>query len=224
MRRIRLAGALGLLAILAFELAAMRGESDLWHSAVFTLTLAVLSVASLGALLKRGRGPGWVGFAVFGWIYFLAVAGAGSELITTHALDGIYSAVFPPPKLPIVDGKQLTTEEINRWTTGLAPDPDPQRIGPADAVDLRLRTTGLALDPDPQSPEADYVFRTTRHVVLRDKFTSIGNWFLCVVSGFFGVLAGVALDPRRSPATDRAIRGPQAVLAGTPTDGAHERA
>ncbi|HWE39108.1 MAG TPA: hypothetical protein VG406_21345 [Isosphaeraceae bacterium] len=195
MRRIRLAGALGLLAILAFELAAMRGESDLWQSGVFTLTLAILSVASLGALLKRGRGPGWVGFAVFGWIYFLAVA-AGSELITTHALDGIYSAVFKPPKLPIVGGKQLTREEISA-------------------------RPGI---PDPQSAEADYLLRDGRYGVMRDRFTTIGHWFLCVVSGFFGVLAGVALDPRRSPATQRGTRGPLAVIAGAPADGAYERA
>ena len=66
---------LGLMAVVLFVavgFAALRSTSALWASAVFTLTVALLSASILGAVARRGdaRLP-WHGFAVFGWAYLL---------------------------------------------------------------------------------------------------------------------------------------------------------
>src|SRR5690349_14196326 len=68
--------------------AALRSASVLWSSAVFTLAVAVLSGAVLGAIARRGRSRmTWAGFALFGWIYLGTTFGPWA--------DG--NGVTPPP-------------------------------------------------------------------------------------------------------------------------------
>jgi hypothetical protein len=56
--------------LIAVGLAALQSASVLWSSAVFTLTVVVLSAAILGAMARRGRARmTWAGFALFGWVY-----------------------------------------------------------------------------------------------------------------------------------------------------------
>ena len=68
--RFTLAQLMATVIFIGLGFAALRSASRLGASAVFTLTVAVLSAAILGAMARRGRARmTWAGFALFGWIY-----------------------------------------------------------------------------------------------------------------------------------------------------------
>ena len=68
--RFTLAQLMATVIFIGLGFAAIRSASLLWASAVFTLTVVVLSAAILGAMARRGRARmTWAGFALFGWIY-----------------------------------------------------------------------------------------------------------------------------------------------------------
>jgi hypothetical protein len=76
---------------LAVALAALREANDIWHSAVFTGTLAILlvAVAVLSAAHRTERSRAfWIGFAVFGWVRLVAslVPPIEPRLLTTKLL------------------------------------------------------------------------------------------------------------------------------------------
>jgi hypothetical protein len=172
-----------LLALLAFELAAMRGESDLWDSAVYTLTLLVLTSTALGAVLRRG--PRWIGFAIFGWVYYIACLNDDSykaNLITTHAFDWVYSKLFRPPPPPIVDGKPLSVDEASR------------------RVPFYPSKEWL------QSAEGRYRAVIDHHRESGVRFTVIGNFMSCLLVGLLGSLAASVISPRPAPAPSATLR------------------
>ena len=72
MKRLRFSiGALmGLVLLVAVGFAALRSSTPIWASSIFTATFLCLTVGLLGAFARRGA---WLGFAVFGWAYFLGV-------------------------------------------------------------------------------------------------------------------------------------------------------
>jgi hypothetical protein len=73
MRQFSLAGTLWLVAFVALGFAAVRNASNLWLGATFIATLGLLCASVLGAVLERSRGGvWWLGFALFGWAYFVA--------------------------------------------------------------------------------------------------------------------------------------------------------
>ena len=58
--------------LLAIGLAALASQSRLAASGVYSLYLALICLALAGAIAGRGDWrPFWIGFAVFGWTYFL---------------------------------------------------------------------------------------------------------------------------------------------------------
>ena len=68
--RFTLAQLMVIVLFIGFGFAALRSGSVLWASAVFTLTVAVLSSAILAVMARRGRARmTWAGFALFGWVY-----------------------------------------------------------------------------------------------------------------------------------------------------------
>src|SRR5690349_20530648 len=75
MRRFSLSGLIGVIALLAMGLAALRNPSPLLAGVVLQATYLTLVIASLAAVLRRGGGM-WAGFAVFAWAYFLPLQGA----------------------------------------------------------------------------------------------------------------------------------------------------
>src|SRR5262249_5055220 len=84
--------------IVAAWCAALRSVSKISASAIFTVTLGVLSVALLGMIFRRqGKRAFWTGFALSGWIYTLFVFGpwckdnVGTQLLTTPILDYLHS-------------------------------------------------------------------------------------------------------------------------------------
>lgn len=69
----------GLMAVVAFValgFAALRGATALWACLAIVIALAAHCAAAVGAALRRGdeRAP-WLGFAAFGWAYFLLCLG-----------------------------------------------------------------------------------------------------------------------------------------------------
>jgi hypothetical protein len=63
---------MGAVALVAVGVAALRSPTAVWASLVILLALAALCGATVGAIVRRGAGRGgWLGFAVFGWAYFL---------------------------------------------------------------------------------------------------------------------------------------------------------
>ena len=85
MVRISIAGLLGMVAVFAIGFAALVNASDLWLGATLTLTIGLLLGSVLGVILRPDcRGGGLlVGFALFGWGFFLlglAPAGLSDHL------------------------------------------------------------------------------------------------------------------------------------------------
>ena len=138
MKRLRftLAQSMGIVLLIGVGFAALRSASALWSSAVFTSTVALLSVAILGAMVRRGRARmTWAGFALFGWIYLATAFGPWANrngveappYVTRWALDywdvklwpggvgrfdtappgEVLFSPWPGPAVPIPDAYQI---------------------------------------------------------------------------------------------------------------------
>ena len=88
--RFTIAALVALVALCGVGFAALRNANDVWASFLFTLTLFVLGVASLGGVFRRGPSQAFlVGFASFG-IAYLCLWGSDSirpHLATTKLLE-----------------------------------------------------------------------------------------------------------------------------------------
>jgi hypothetical protein len=94
--RFSIASLLGLVLLLAVSLAALRAADELWDSAVFTGTVAILLIAVLLVVHRTDRRRAfWLGFAVFGWVAFVAsmAPAVESRLVTTKLLAYLGSKV-----------------------------------------------------------------------------------------------------------------------------------
>src|SRR5262249_7985959 len=86
-----------------FGFAALRNANRIWASAAFTLAFLMVSVASLGALARKGRARlTWAGFAVFGWSRFLV-----------GALPVNDSSVFGPTPSPGLLSEQVLMHPLS---------------------------------------------------------------------------------------------------------------
>ena len=96
---------LGLAVFVALACAALLNASEWWLSATFTLTLAVLLVAVLASIFRRGSTRAfWIGFAVVGCVYLsLSPAapfsrlwlGGNFPLLTSNLSELAYSELHP---------------------------------------------------------------------------------------------------------------------------------
>ena len=71
--RVSIAGLMGVVLVAAIGLAALRSSSQTWAGLLLLGTFGAFGIALVGAVCRSGseRG-GWIGFAVFGWIYMNA--------------------------------------------------------------------------------------------------------------------------------------------------------
>ncbi len=71
--RLSIAGLMGIVLVAAIGLAALRNPSETWAGVLLLATLGAFCIALVGAFCRTGaqRG-GWIGFAVFGWVYMAA--------------------------------------------------------------------------------------------------------------------------------------------------------
>lgn len=107
-RRVSLAGLAAVVALAALAFGALRTPSEWGHARVFTVTVFLYLFATLRALLlpRRSRAP-WVGFALFGWTYFVlcSLFYKAQFLGTTGLIEAIALRAFPPSPLPLVPGR-----------------------------------------------------------------------------------------------------------------------
>jgi hypothetical protein len=101
-----------LVLFVGFALAALRGANPGWAAASILASLSILCTAILGAVIGDGRTRSqWIGFALFGWAYFLLhfgpwvdwKRGYGPSRFTTWA---VVSLVLPQLD-PELDGSEF---------------------------------------------------------------------------------------------------------------------
>ncbi len=100
--RLTLAGASGVVAVLAIGLAGLRSASRLWTSAAAAVTLGLLLGALLGVRLLKGKEQAaCLGFALFGIVYLILVdwdwVGAQFGQDLTAGLGDLAESVVPAP-------------------------------------------------------------------------------------------------------------------------------
>ena len=175
MGRISIAGILGLVAALAFGLAAMVVASDAWLGAIFTLTFGGLFVSVLGVLFRGWRGGGWLGFALFGWGYFLLATLGFAEyqnFLPKVAVEWIFAKANPYPAPPPPP----------------SPLPVPSLVQPGDPPMIPQDTT---------YQEAVYQAAVTKHGERASNAERIGYWLSVQVFALAGAFIGVLFARRR---------------------------
>lgn len=101
--RVSIAGIMVFVLVSALGVAALRSPTPLWAGGVFTLALAGLGLAAPGMLYRKGgRRAFWVGFAAFGWGYWIVSLSpwvgevVQPRLITTFALQDMRDRLDTP--------------------------------------------------------------------------------------------------------------------------------
>jgi hypothetical protein len=104
MGRISIAATLGWVVAFALGLAALVNASEFWAGGTLLLTLVLLFGSVLGAIIRGWRGGAWLGFAVFGWGYFLLPLTTWLAVDVRSLSDPAAAWAFersnPPPSLP----------------------------------------------------------------------------------------------------------------------------
>ena len=133
--RMSIAALMTVVLVLAVGFAALRSGSEGWSLVVFNLTLLLLFAAIPGAIYRRDRDrAGWVGFALFGWGYWILSFGPGfrteirPQLATTPLLDYLYPQIAPiPPPGAVFDentNKYYANDQSGRFVVW-GPDTEP---------------------------------------------------------------------------------------------------
>ena len=179
--RLSISGLMAFVLVAAVGFAGLRSASALWASAIFTLTVAVLATATLGAMAARGRARiTWAGFAVFGWVY----------LGTTFGLWWGQNGVVAPPFLtkPLLDRLQPSVATPGVMTI----DPGPQGEAEVFLPPPLLPSSGSP--PGGSPPFAPLPF-AGRVVNLRH-YRQIGHCLAAILFGIIGAVIGRAFrDP-----------------------------
>src|SRR5262249_27984270 len=130
--RFNIAALVGLIFACGVAFAALKEASELWESAVFTLTILVFLIAALLAIHRSGeRRQFWLGFVLFGGcsLALALIPSIEARLITSKGLAFLHS------KLP---GEQHTLGDrlvISGWesasdrTNAIAFSPQGGRVG-----------------------------------------------------------------------------------------------
>lgn len=115
-------GLMGLVLVAAVGIAALRAADELWDSAVFTVTLALLATACLGAILGRGRSRAfYAGAALFGIGYGTIAFGPWCEsslrprLLTTRLLDFAYPRIHPAQANSVAIWDTSTGQRVQKF-------------------------------------------------------------------------------------------------------------
>jgi len=93
-------GLLAAVTLIAVGLFALMNASYVWSSVVLSLTLLLLLIALVAIVYQRGEPRSfWVGFAIFGWGYFILTHPPLGEsyrpLLPTHAaLETLHKVTF----------------------------------------------------------------------------------------------------------------------------------
>ncbi len=109
-----------LLVPLSMALAAIVSESELYSTAIFSLTLFVLFMALVTAVCARRRRPLWAGFAVAGWALLLLVRGLKSDNLRYHPFKHhLVKAIYPLLQRPVAQAACNDVTEGSAAVTGV---------------------------------------------------------------------------------------------------------
>jgi hypothetical protein len=156
--------------LLAAAFAALRTPTPLWGNFWFSVDLICLVLAILAAVYRRGADRAfWVGFAAFGWVYFvLALAPwfqreMGFQLLTTTLLDMSAPAIVQKEYL------------LRSYMGAFNPPSDPGSRTPWHAWNLP--------EFPPENP-----WRMVGYVPLHSPglYLRIGHAVFCIVVAFLG--------------------------------------
>jgi hypothetical protein len=175
MKRFRLsvAALMGVVLLLALGMAALRANTDIWASAMFTAAVSLFSVAIIAAMAIRGSARfTWMGMAVFGWIYLVISFGPwpGSTtepppLITSVLLDYVQDYILTTNKIPYL------------YTAPVNPHPFLEKLG------------GL---PGAAPPPGGY-----RNIGSISPYLQTGQCLGGMLFGIMGAVAGRLISARR---------------------------
>lgn len=159
--RFTLAQLMAIVLFIGIGFAAVRASSLLWASAVFTLTVAVLSAGILAAMVRKGRARlTWAGFALFGWVY----------LGTTFGPWTAANGVGAPP--------YVTRWGLDYWDSKLSGSgPLQANRGPLQANRIDTAPPGEVLYPRyplPLFPPDSFHFRRIGHSLAAILFGLVG--------------------------------------------------
>ena len=101
--RFSLASLMGAVLVTAVACASLRFASELWGSALLTVTIGMLLVGVLGMVLRRGAARAfWFGFTLFGSAYLILVfapwfySNVRPQLLTSKLLSYLHQKTLPP--------------------------------------------------------------------------------------------------------------------------------
>jgi hypothetical protein len=187
MRRLSILSLMAAVALVGLGLAAMRDGSELAEQLTFSGVFFVMSVAVLGAVVRRDR-AGWVGFAIFAWFYASAVFFTRSSLdlrdrMTTEpfldaVIERLYDIPSSLPDLPFTVSIQngVPVKEENGLHIVLTSEEETMFKEHQSSENARF----LAIQPQSQS-----MFRAKE----------IGHGFLVLCFGILGAIIGHLLAP-----------------------------
>lgn len=102
--RLSLRVSMACIVVLALALAALRSPSDSWVGPMFSMTPGLLLTAVLGVVYRRGTSRAfWLGFALFGWAYWLLSFGpwfdswVAPHLVLTRPVKQLSYVMHPEP-------------------------------------------------------------------------------------------------------------------------------
>jgi uncharacterized membrane protein YtjA (UPF0391 family) len=109
--RVSIAALMAAVLVAAIGFAALTNPSAWWSSILFTLTLALFLIATVGAI-RGGNKTFWLGFALFGWSYMIVSYEPWSKHATTPpplVTIGLLNRLYPhistvPPDEVLISG------------------------------------------------------------------------------------------------------------------------
>jgi hypothetical protein len=188
MRRLRIsiAGLMLLLLPVAVGLAALRDPSELWASALFSLTILALLVSALGTAARRGASRmAFLGFTLFGGSYLILAFGPWAWVNR----DGLR----PPPLVT-----RMLLDRIRESQVGPAADWEVISFG----MGLPSTTLRVTLSPadltNARSPSGSLSIGSMYVPYDVSPYKQIAHSMLALVVGTLGAIVGRIMAPREA--------------------------
>jgi hypothetical protein len=181
------------IAVIAIGLGLMRNGSATASQVAFSVALIALLVGLSEALISRMEGV-WVGFALFGWAYFVMTCIPVMEttfsdrLLTKQPLEFLVERLndIPPepPALPFQQATNASGNPAGKWVDG--------QWVPMSPDEVRAHTDYLK-----QSNARSYLYGTLMGKIELTR--GIGHSLLTLLFALAGAVVGRALGRLRSP-------------------------
>jgi hypothetical protein len=190
--RLTIAAVMGLVALFAMTFAALRSSAAYWASTMVTVTVLALLASVVSGLLGRDRARS-LGFAVFGWGYFLLTFTSPfrdvvrPHLITSVVIVESYRHLHPEVRVEVTDLTPLLGAGVPIGGSSLATGGPPYMAapqfvavaggGPQPIIPI---TFPNAISPHlyvPAGPNRFYSFECSAHAAFTLAFAGLG-WLL----------------------------------------------